>query len=269
MTIDDGTDGGRARTPSTDLGTNTGGSDGGTNLWNAANTGYDVWYGTTRARVSSITQMAWGSSNLERLQSSISLTREISTCGWTEFSCRLEIINDRVNPFSGILNGGAATIDAVRAGDARAVGYSSGLTAESVAYTVLFAWGAARAGSMQSARAQGSGANTAARGGVGPVRVFQAGEAAVRAVYDIGKKRTVVIGGRTRILDGLNAEAVSEMKNVRYQAYTQQLRDSLAYAQEKGLRFDLYVRGGANPTTLSGPLEAAVRSGDITLRAIP
>ena len=115
----------------------------------------------------------------------------------------------------------------------------------------------------------GVAANTAVRGGVGPVRVGQAGEAAVRSAYDIGPKATVEIGGRTRILDGLNAEAVSEVKNVAYQAYTQQLRDSLAYAQQNVLRFDLYVRGGANPTTLSGPLEAAVRRGDITLRVIP
>ncbi len=32
---------------------------------------------------------------------------------------------------------------------------------------------------------------------------------------------------------------------------------------------NLYVRGGANPTTLSGPLEAAIRNGDIGLRYIP
>lgn len=48
------------------------------------------------------------------------------------------------------------------------------------------------------------------------------------------------------------------MKNVAYQAYTQQLKDSLAYAQQEGLRFDLYVRGGANPTILSKPLRDAI-----------
>lgn len=47
------------------------------------------------------------------------------------------------------------------------------------------------------------------------------------------------------------------------------LKDSLAYAQQSGLRFDLYVRGGANPTTLSKPLAAAIRNGDIGLRYIP
>lgn len=43
----------------------------------------------------------------------------------------------------------------------------------------------------------------ATRGGVGPVRVGQAGENAVRGAYDIGPKITVNVGGRTRILDGL------------------------------------------------------------------
>jgi RHS repeat-associated protein len=113
------------------------------------------------------------------------------------------------------------------------------------------------------------GTRVVTRGGLGPVRAGQAGEAAVRSAYDVGPKVTVRVSGRTRILDGLNAEAVSEVKNVNYQAYTQQLKDGVTYAQQNGLRYDLYVRGGANPTTLSGPLEAAVRSGEISLRTIP
>lgn len=91
----------------------------------------------------------------------------------------------------------------------------------------------------------------------------------MRAAYDIGPKVTVEIGGRTRILDGLTDEAVTEVKNVGYQAYTQQLKDSVAYAQQNGLRFDLYVRGGANPTALSGPVRDVIANGDINLRAIP
>ena len=57
-----------------------------------------------------------------------------------------------------------------------------------------------------------------------------------------------------------NDVAVSEVKNVGYQAYTQQLKVSLAYAQQNGLQFDLFVRGGANPTVLSGPLQDAIVS---------
>ena len=109
-------------------------------------------------------------------------------------------------------------------------------------------------------------AETAGTGGAAAVRVGQAGEAAVRGAYDIGPKATIQINGRTRILDGLNDTAVTEVKNVGYQAYTQQLRDSLAYAQQTGRQFDLYVRGS---TTLSGPLQDAITSGQINLRLIP
>lgn len=88
----------------------------------------------------------------------------------------------------------------------------------------------------------------------------------MRESYDIGPKVSAVVNGRTRIFDGLTAEAVSEVKNVRVQAYTQQLRDSVAYARTEGLRFDLYVRPD---TYLTGPLQIAVRAGEINLRLIP
>lgn len=109
----------------------------------------------------------------------------------------------------------------------------------------------------------------ATRGGAGPVRQGQAGEAAVRGAYDIGPKATRVINGRTRIFDGLNQASVSEVKNVGYQGFTQQLRDIASYARQNGLRFDLWVRGGVNPTKLSGPLREAVIRGDINIRLIP
>lgn len=104
------------------------------------------------------------------------------------------------------------------------------------------------------------GGKAAVTGGAAPVRLGQAGEAAVRGAYDIGPKATSVIEGRTRIFDGLSDTAVSEVKNVNYQAFTQQLKDSLAYAQANGLEFNLFVRGGANATDLSGPLQRAIAS---------
>ena len=106
----------------------------------------------------------------------------------------------------------------------------------------------------------------AGTGGAAAVRLGQAGENAVRGAYDIGPKFTAEIGGRTRIFDGLSNEAVSEVKNVASQAYTQQLKDSLAYAQGNGLRFDLYVR---SDTYLTGPLRDAISGGFINLRYIP
>src|SRR5262249_2668888 len=42
--------------------------------------------------------------------------------------------------------------------------------------------------------------------------------------------------------DGLNAAVIQEVKNVAYQALTNQLKDSLAWAQQKGLTFELFVR---------------------------
>ncbi|MDP9903103.1 putative toxin [Arthrobacter bambusae] len=107
---------------------------------------------------------------------------------------------------------------------------------------------------------------TAEIGGAASVRLGQAGEAAVQAKYAIGDKATRFIDGRTRIFDGLTSQAVSEVKNVSYQAYTQQLKDSLTYAQRNGLRFDLYVRP---TTTLSQPLLDAIARREINLRYIP
>jgi hypothetical protein len=66
--------------------------------------------------------------------------------------------------------------------------------------------------------------------------------------------------------DGVSDVAVSEVKNVAKQSYTLQLKDSLAYAQATGRRFDLYVRP---ETKLTGPLRDAVARGDINLRYIP
>ena len=51
---------------------------------------------------------------------------------------------------------------------------------------------------------------------------------------------------------------IGEVKNVRYQAFTRQLKDSVAYAQKYGYKFRLYVRQGAE---LSKPLQDAIDSG--------
>ena len=59
---------------------------------------------------------------------------------------------------------------------------------------------------------------------------------------------------------------MSEVKNVARQSFTQQLRDSVAYSQSTGRRFDLYVRPD---TQLSGPLQQAIRRGASNLKFIP
>lgn len=96
------------------------------------------------------------------------------------------------------------------------------------------------------------------------------GEAAVRAVYNIGEKpaQSILMNGRARIPDGINelANTLSEVKNVGRLSFTRQLRDYAEYAQSQGLRFDLYTRPGAK---LSGPLEDAIDNGFINHLPIP
>jgi hypothetical protein len=133
----------------------------------------------------------------------------------------------------------------------------------------LFGRGVRRAlPAARSVQRAAGGTSTVMRGGAGPVRVGQAGEAAVRSVADIGPKIPIKIAGRTRIPDGLNRDArsLSEVKNVQSLSYTQQLRDFATYARQSHFQFDLWVR----PTTrLSRPLVNEVASGAIDLRYIP
>ncbi|WP_392507565.1 putative toxin [Naumannella halotolerans] len=81
-----------------------------------------------------------------------------------------------------------------------------------------------------------------------PVAVGKAGEAAVRSAYAIGPKATVTINGRTPILDGLTPTAVREVKNVKTQSLTRQIRDNIDYAVATGREFHLYVRSATHLT---------------------
>jgi Restriction endonuclease fold toxin 7 len=89
-----------------------------------------------------------------------------------------------------------------------------------------------------------------------------AGEAAVRAVVDIGPKVAIFIAGRTRIPDGIVDGVLTEIENVAFLSFTQQLRDYAAFASANGLRFELWVPA---TTQLSGPLAREVASRAITL----
>jgi len=106
----------------------------------------------------------------------------------------------------------------------------------------------------------------AIRGGLAAVRAGQAGEAAVRGAFDIGRKTAIDIAGQTRIPDGLTRSVLTEVKNVNSLSYTRQLRDFATYSRDAKLRFDLYVRPGAQ---LSGPLRAAEAAGDVNILEIP
>ncbi|PRQ01022.1 putative deoxyribonuclease RhsC [Enhygromyxa salina] len=106
-------------------------------------------------------------------------------------------------------------------------------------------------------------------GGKGPVLKGQAGEDAVRRVYDIGKKRKINIHGRDRIPDGVTKDVVSvvsEVKNTQKLSYTRQLRDYADYAAQTGRELHLYVR---RDTKISRPLQRAIDAEIIILRYIP
>ena len=70
-----------------------------------------------------------------------------------------------------------------------------------------------------------------------------------------------------RIPDAMTATTLTEVKNVATLSFTNQLDDFMQYAQSQGMTFNLVVRSN---TTLSGPLQALVDSGQITLmRSLP
>jgi hypothetical protein len=100
----------------------------------------------------------------------------------------------------------------------------------------------------------------------------QEGEAAVRAVYDIGPKVAIKVGNSTRTPDGLTLDVLSEIKNVGYQGFTSQVSDYSNIAEQTARRFDLYVRGPnalGGAARLSGPLQAEINKGRIYLKPIP
>jgi RHS repeat-associated protein len=96
----------------------------------------------------------------------------------------------------------------------------------------------------------------------------RAGEDAVRAANDIGPATEFVVNGRTRIADGINivANTISEVKNVAYQYYSTQLKDYVAFAQNQGSQFQLFLR---NPNAISPQLRQAVDAGLVKLGVIP
>jgi len=101
-------------------------------------------------------------------------------------------------------------------------------------------------------------------------RLGEAGEAAVRASFDIGEKVRIAVPGaqRFRIPDGVNAalKTLSEVKNVKKLSFTSQLRDFVKISKANDLKFVLYVR---KDTKFSKPLMEAIERGDIELRFIP
>jgi RHS repeat-associated protein len=127
------------------------------------------------------------------------------------------------------------------------------------------------AGRLASRFAQGqSGASAGASSSAGNVRTLMsnvrasgvAGERAAGIVKNTRRIPSQSGKANYRIPDELNSSVIGEVKNVKRLSYSSQLRDSAAYAKQKGLTFNLYVRGS---TKLSGPLQRAVNNRAINL----
>jgi hypothetical protein len=102
---------------------------------------------------------------------------------------------------------------------------------------------------------------------VGIRQIGRAGEAAAGITRNTRRIPSFSGSAKYRIPDGLNAVTgvLEEVKNVKRLSLSNQLRDSLAYAQHQGYRFELIVRTN---TILSSELDAVVQRGDIILRRI-
>ena len=77
-------------------------------------------------------------------------------------------------------------------------------------------------------------------------------------------KEAFRVNGRDRIADGVTEDSITEIKNVKYQGLTRQIRDYLDFKGDK--TFYLYVR---SDTRLSGRLKEKIRDGSIKVRYIP
>ncbi|NLT76578.1 MAG: hypothetical protein GXX98_08660 [Planctomycetes bacterium] len=88
----------------------------------------------------------------------------------------------------------------------------------------------------------------------------------MRAVQDIGPKVRIPFGNSYIVPDGLTAQVLSEVKNVAYQSWTQQLSTYAHWAAQNGRTFDLYIR---STTTLSAGVNAAQNSGAVNIIRVP
>ncbi len=107
-------------------------------------------------------------------------------------------------------------------------------------------------------------ANFSEKTGLAEARAL--GIAGEEAVGITEAKVGIKMGDKMRFPDRLTKSTLEEVKNVKSQSFTRQLRDYLNYSQQTGRDMILHTR----PTTgLSGPLQKAINSGQIIHRHIP
>lgn len=110
------------------------------------------------------------------------------------------------------------------------------------------------------------GGGRGATGGRGPNVTGRQGEIRVRGTQNVSTK--ITIRGRNRVPDRYNkrSRSIGEVKNVRYQHYSSQLRDMTDWASSKGWTFTLYVRRN---TKLSAEVKRQIAAKRIRKRFIP
>ncbi len=166
--------------------------------------------------------------------------------------------------------GKACTTIGLAAGTAAAVLATAGAATPALTGEGLLVTGADGLGTLASSGAALGAASTSAIRGASALAnartLGAAGEAAVRAVQDIGPKVRIPYGNSYIIPDGLTTQVLSEVKNVAYQPWTQQLSNYADWASQNGRTFDLYIR---STTTLSAGVNAAQNSGAVNIVRVP
>ncbi len=130
------------------------------------------------------------------------------------------------------------------------------------------AWAAPELSGLSGGLSALAGAVGSEEAASGTVLAQQLGRSGEEAVGVLGPKVGVALPNSTaiRFPDILTQSTIGEVKNVQYQALTQQLQDYLSIAQSTNRNFNLYVRPS---TQLSGPLQNLISSGQIQLLYIP
>jgi RHS repeat-associated protein len=138
--------------------------------------------------------------------------------------------------------------------------------AERVTFFAGFLTGRANVGGVAIAEAKTTVGVASAVGSTQAARqIGQQGEALSGVVRNTERIPSLTGTAAYRTPDGLNrvARTIDEVKNVGYQARTNQIRDNIAFAQQQGFTFNLHIR---STTRLSGPLQREVVAGTVNLK---
>ncbi|MFZ5968239.1 MAG: putative toxin [Bacillota bacterium] len=98
-------------------------------------------------------------------------------------------------------------------------------------------------------------------------RVGRAGEQAAGIIKNTTRIKSITGSAKYRIPDGLDDanKLIQEVKNVKYQGLTNQIKDFSAYAKREGYTFELFVRPD---TKISSPLQKLIDTGEIIIKHI-